>query len=86
MAANYRGLLGIDRGKDTSSVRKAERLKLNAVADHAWAFADRSELHLLQDRHGNGSCCAVGRASARSVVAQVPNRLPMDLRSERPGP
>lgn len=88
MAAKYRGLLGIDRGKDTSSVREAERLKLTAVADPAWAFADRSELHLLQERHGNGdySYCEAAGASPGSFVAQVPNRFPMDLRSEHPRP
>jgi hypothetical protein len=84
----YRGHLGIDRVNGTSSLKEGERRKLAAVADHALALAGRGELHLVQERHGDGdySYSAVARASVRSVVGQIPCRFPVDLRSEHPGP
>jgi hypothetical protein len=82
-----RGLLATDRIKGTSSLKEAERRRLAAVADHALVLADRGELHLLQERHGNGdySYWAVARPSARSLE-QVSNSFPIDQRSEHPRP
>jgi hypothetical protein len=42
MAANYRRLLGIDRVKDASSLKKGGGCQLAAVADHASAFPKRA--------------------------------------------
>ena len=72
----YRGHLGIDRVKATSSLKQAERGKLAAVADHTLALAGRGELHLLQERHGDSdySYLAVARVPSGSVVARM--RLP----------
>jgi hypothetical protein len=65
----YRGRLGIDRVKGTSSLSEPERRKLNAVADHALALAGQGKLHLLQERHPDGeySYWAVARAPGGSV-------------------
>ena len=66
----HRGFLAIDRVKGTSPLREAERLKLAAVAHQALALADLGELHLLQQRHGDGdySYWAVVGTPARSVA------------------
>jgi len=65
----YRGHLGIDRVKGTSSLSDPERRKLNAVADHALALAGQGTLHLLQERHPDGeySYWAIARAPGGSV-------------------
>ena len=65
----HRGLLAIDRIKGTSALKDAERRKLAAVAGHAMALADVGELHLLQERHGDGdySYWAVARTLARPI-------------------
>jgi hypothetical protein len=83
----HRGFLALDRIKGTSSLKEAERRKLAAVADHALALADRAELHLLQERHGNGqySYWAIARAPARSLEP-VPSRVHFDKQSERSRP
>ena len=72
----YRGRLGIDRVKGTSSLKEPERRKLDAVADHALALAGLGKLHLLQERHGDRdySYWAVARAPSGSIVARM--RLP----------
>ena len=72
----YRGRLGIDRVKGTSSLKEPERRKLDAVADHALALAGLGKLHLLQERHGDRdySYWAVARAPSRSGFARM--RLP----------
>ena len=79
----YRGRLGIDRVRGTSSLREAERRKLNAVADHALALAGRRKLHLLQERHRDGdySYWAVARAPDGSIE-QAPDRLPTGRSSQ----
>jgi hypothetical protein len=83
----HRGLLARDRIKGASSLKEAERRRLAAVADHALVLADRGELHLLQERHGNGdySYWAVARAPARPLE-RVSSRFPIDQRSEVPRP
>jgi hypothetical protein len=83
----YRGLLGIDRVKGTSSLKEGERRKLAAVADHALALAEGGKLHLLQERHGNGdySYWAVARTPARPIE-RASSRFPIDQRSEVPRP
>lgn len=85
----YRGRLGIDRVKGTSSLREPERRKLNAVADYALALAGLGKLHLLQERHraGDYSHWAVARAPGRSIE-QAPDRLPTagPLNQPRPSP
>ena len=79
----HRGLLALDRIKGTSSLKEAERRKLAALADHALALADRGELHLIQERHGNGdySYWAVARDPAVSIEG-APSRFPIHQRSE----
>ena len=77
----HRGLLATDRYKGTSSLKEPERRRLAAVADHALVLADRGELHLLQERHGNSDYSyfavkASGRALARSVGAGTPSYAP----------
>jgi hypothetical protein len=83
----YRGYLATDRSKGTSSLTEAERRKLTAVADHALALSDQGNLHLLQERHGNGdySYWAVARTPARPIE-QVSSRFPIDQRPEHPRP
>jgi hypothetical protein len=65
----YRGHLGMDRVKGTSSLSDPERRNLNAVADHTLALSNDGRLHLLQERHGDNdySYWAVTRAPARPV-------------------
>jgi hypothetical protein len=65
----YRGYLATDRIKGTSSLTEAERRKLTAMADHAFALADQGKLYLLQRRHGDVdySYWAVVRAPARPI-------------------
>ena len=79
----HRGLLAIDRIKGTRSRKVAECRTLAAVADHALALADRGELHLIQERHGNGdySYWAVARGPAVSIEG-APSRFPIHQRSE----
>ena len=81
----YRGRLGIDRVKGTSSLSEPQRRKLNAIADYALALAGLNRLHLLQERHGDGdySYYAVARAPARSIH-QVPSHFSFDQLSEHP--
>jgi hypothetical protein len=83
----HRGFLALDRIMGTSSLKKAECLKLTVVADHALALADGGKLYLLQERHSNGdySYWAVARDPARPIE-QVPSRFPLDQRSEHPRP
>jgi hypothetical protein len=80
----YRGRLGIDRVKGTSSLIEPERRKLNAVADYALALAGQRKLHLLQERHRDGdySYWAVARAPGGSIE-KAPDRLPT-ARSSQP--
>ena len=72
----YRGFLARDRVQGTTSLEKAERRKLTAVADHASALAGQGRLHLLQERHGDSdySYWAITRVLSGSVVART--RLP----------
>jgi hypothetical protein len=84
----HRGFLAIDRIMCPGPRIEAERGKLAAVADHALALAVRGELHLLQERHGDGdySYWAVARASPPSVVERVPGPSSIAPRSEHPRP
>jgi hypothetical protein len=67
----YRGLLALDRSKATSSLKEAERRQLATVADQALALSHHGELHLFQERHGDGdySYWAVARTSVRDPQA-----------------
>ncbi len=83
----HRGFLALDRIKGTNSLKEGERRKLAAVADHALALAGRGELHLLQERHGDGdySYLVVASASVRPIE-QVPSRFACDQQCECPAP
>lgn len=75
----YRGDLGLDRCRSTTSMSERGRQRLIALARQALIAAEDGRLHLLQHRHGDGdySYIAVRATTLRKLRAPTKALAPL---------